>query len=164
MCPFRDKAKRSLIDSVRKVSPGSYYFALYNRSSRLISGKAGERDRLFAEFLRRNDGKTCLQIGVKESVGRKYGPNWVSVDKYDNRSFIDRHDDIEQLEFDDETFDAAVCWSVLEHVPHPEQAVGELHRVLKPGGKFRCSYLSFIRTTRVLMTIGGSRRTGSGFG
>ena len=50
MCPFRDKAKRSLIDSVRKVSPGSYYVGLYNLSSKLISAKAGERDRLFKEF------------------------------------------------------------------------------------------------------------------
>jgi ubiquinone/menaquinone biosynthesis C-methylase UbiE len=46
---------------------------------------------------------------------------------------IDRHDDIEALKFNDESFNAAVCWSVLEHVPHPQVAIRELYRVLKPG-------------------------------
>ena len=72
---------------------------------------------------------------MKDEIGHEFGSNWVSIDKYDDRDFIDRHDDVENLEFPDATFDAAVCWSVLEHVPHPDRAVAELYRVLKPGGE-----------------------------
>lgn len=34
------------------------------------------------------------------------------------------------------TFDYAISNSVLEHIPHLEPVIAELHRVLKPGGKF----------------------------
>jgi len=40
----------------------------------------------------------------------------------------------EALEFGDETFDAAYSFGVLHHTPDIGSAVGELHRVLKPGG------------------------------
>jgi ubiquinone/menaquinone biosynthesis C-methylase UbiE len=44
--------------------------------------------------------------------------------------------DLTHLSFDDETFDAISCISVLEHIPAPadQQALRELLRVLKPGG------------------------------
>ncbi len=42
--------------------------------------------------------------------------------------------DIRQLPFDDAFFDCVICSEVLEHIPHHEQAVGELVRVLKPEG------------------------------
>ena len=40
----------------------------------------------------------------------------------------------EQLPFRTSAFDATLMISVLGEVPHPEAAVGELARVLKPGG------------------------------
>lgn len=36
---------------------------------------------------------------------------------------------------DDDHFDRVICNQVLEHVPEPEKAIAELHRVLKPGGR-----------------------------
>lgn len=42
--------------------------------------------------------------------------------------------DICALPFPDNSFDAAYCNAVLAHLQHPEQAVRELYRVLKPGG------------------------------
>lgn len=41
------------------------------------------------------------------------------------------------LAYDDASFDAVVCVSTLEHLHGPElrSAIGELHRVLKPGGR-----------------------------
>ena len=41
---------------------------------------------------------------------------------------------IEAVPAEAESFDSIVCTQVLEHVPHPVQAIKELHRVLKPGG------------------------------
>lgn len=42
--------------------------------------------------------------------------------------------DAESLEFDDGRFDAVVSRLVLWTLPHPEKAIGEWRRVLKPGG------------------------------
>lgn len=39
-----------------------------------------------------------------------------------------------RIPFDEETFDAVVSSSVLEHVKNLPEAVAEMHRVLKPGG------------------------------
>jgi len=42
---------------------------------------------------------------------------------------------IMDIEFDDETFDEALCIDVLEHVPDDNKAVCEVSRVLKEGGR-----------------------------
>lgn len=122
---------------LRMLSPLLFYLIKYKRAAnhiRTISSDA-QYEKIFAEFLQDCEGKKCLQIGVKDNVGRKYGPNWVSVDKYDMRDFIDFHYDIHDMPFEDGSFDAVVCISILEHVPYPLKAIGELKRVLKPGGK-----------------------------
>lgn len=36
--------------------------------------------------------------------------------------------------YSDGFFDLVVCFSVMEHLPEPQIALGEMHRVLKPGG------------------------------
>jgi len=36
---------------------------------------------------------------------------------------------------DDQSFDYAMCMEVLEHLMHPAQAIREIHRLLKPGGR-----------------------------
>lgn len=43
--------------------------------------------------------------------------------------------DIHQLPFEDNSKEAIICLAVLEHVENPIQAMNEMHRVLKPGGK-----------------------------
>ena len=42
--------------------------------------------------------------------------------------------DIEAMPFEDGSFATVVCTEVLEHVPYPETALKEIHRVLSPGG------------------------------
>ena len=42
--------------------------------------------------------------------------------------------DAERLEFTDGSFDAVHSFGVLHHTPRIEQAIAEIHRVLKPGG------------------------------
>ncbi len=39
------------------------------------------------------------------------------------------------LEFPDNTFDLVYASNLLHHIPNPEMALKEMHRVLKPGGK-----------------------------
>lgn len=42
--------------------------------------------------------------------------------------------DVEEMPFADASFNTVLCTEVLEHVPHPEAALREVRRVLKPGG------------------------------
>lgn len=42
--------------------------------------------------------------------------------------------DVQEMPFDDNTFDAVICNHVLEHVPDDRKAMREILRVLKPGG------------------------------
>lgn len=42
--------------------------------------------------------------------------------------------DAQGLPFVDESFDMITCLEVIEHLVFPEQALSEMHRVLKPGG------------------------------
>ncbi len=43
--------------------------------------------------------------------------------------------DAQQLELEDDVFDAVICRLGLMLLPHPARALSEIHRVLKPGGK-----------------------------
>jgi SAM-dependent methyltransferase len=43
--------------------------------------------------------------------------------------------DAYHLPFCDEAFDGIICTEVLEHLAHPHVAIGEMQRVLRPGGK-----------------------------
>lgn len=42
--------------------------------------------------------------------------------------------DLQALPFADDSLDLVICNHVLEHVLHPEQALSEIHRCLRPGG------------------------------
>lgn len=125
---------KSLFHWLGKYSPTLYYLLQYHRAIRKLGDQAKERNRLFHTLITESAKKKCLQIGVKEIRGAKFGLNWVSVDRYDTRNFIDFHYDIHDLKFENDSFDVAVCNSILEHIAHPEVAIKELFRVLKPGG------------------------------
>lgn len=44
--------------------------------------------------------------------------------------------DAEVLPFDDAFFDVVYSWGVIHHSAEPQQIIGEIQRVLKPGGSF----------------------------
>jgi SAM-dependent methyltransferase len=76
--------------------------------------------------------KHKLQIGVR---GQKIAPDWFALDLYDKSDLIDYNYDVQDLPFEDGRFDCIVCNAILEHVPEPELALFEMHRVLRPGGQ-----------------------------
>lgn len=51
--------------------------------------------------------------------------------------------DVMHMQLQDASYDAIVCFAVLEHVPRPWDAMKEMFRVLKPGGKLFL-YLPFL--------------------
>lgn len=42
--------------------------------------------------------------------------------------------ELQEARLPDEAFDAVTCWHVVEHVPDPRRLLGEMHRLLAPGG------------------------------
>jgi ubiquinone/menaquinone biosynthesis C-methylase UbiE len=44
--------------------------------------------------------------------------------------------DAESLPYPDNSFDIVYSWGVIHHSEHPQRIVDEIHRVLRPGGKF----------------------------
>jgi len=58
----------------------------------------------------------------------------VAKSRYPTLSF--READAESIPFDDESFDAVVSSFVVHHLARPETVFREVHRVLKPGGRF----------------------------
>jgi len=55
----------------------------------------------------------------------------------DNPNVADRvRGDVQRLPFADASFDAVLSSHVMEHLPRPDEALTEVARVLKPGGRF----------------------------
>lgn len=118
--------------TIRRALPTPLFYILYRRAARCLGDASRARQKFFRQLIDESMGLACLQIGVR---GAKLAPHWVSVDLYDESDLIDFHYDIHDLRFPDESYDVVVCNAVLEHVASPEQAIGELRRVLRPGGR-----------------------------
>lgn len=80
-------------------------------------------------------------VGDKgEVVGTDLSDNMVAAIKataamrnLNNTSFSQM--DAEDLKFEDESFDVALCALGLMYAPHPLKAIEEMHRVLRPGAR-----------------------------
>ena len=121
---------------LKKYFPKLYFARRYWRHYESATAKLGnrhdERERLFDDMVARSAGRPAMQVGTQ---GEKYAPHWVSVDLYDTSPQIDHNYDVMDLPFEDESFDFVACKAILEHVPYPEKAIAEMHRVLTPGGE-----------------------------
>lgn len=105
------------------------------RSSR----EESTRFRRAAALARVPAGARVLDIGAREGGLRKYLPEDVKYQGIDitpefaSESVLTR-DISEGIPFPDQSYDAVFCIEVLEHVPNPFAAFGEINRVLRDGG------------------------------
>jgi SAM-dependent methyltransferase len=60
-----------------------------------------------------------------------FGPGHRSGEQVDGV----RHEDLQQLSFANDSFDLVLSGDVFEHVPEPYVAHGEIHRILRHGGR-----------------------------
>lgn len=66
-----------------------------------------------------------------------YDPKVASGKNHPNREW--RNENLEALSFEHEIFDIFVTQDVFEHIFHPDQAIAQIARVLKPGGIHACT-------------------------
>ena len=73
-------------------------------------------------------------------TGADFSPEMLRMAKEFHPEIEFRVADAEALPFEAATFDAVVMSFLLGHLAHPERAIAEAHRVLKPGGRFAFSW------------------------
>ncbi len=98
-------------------------------------------DQKFQKLLEIGYGSGILLKTLRPFAQELYG-----IDLHDKSDLVERslakegvrahlsQDNILQMKFSDQFFDALLCFSVLEHLTETEQAFSEIVRVLKPGG------------------------------
>ena len=92
------------------------------------------RTTLIAE--RVTESWTALDRLISDLTGFEYlGPEYRPGDAVDVGGIAVRHDDLEQLSFESESFDLFITQDVFEHVIDLDRALTESARVLRPGGR-----------------------------
>jgi ubiquinone/menaquinone biosynthesis C-methylase UbiE len=97
----------------------------------LVIADLGAGEGTFSQLLARR-AKRVIAIDNSEKMV-EYGAELARKHGVDNLEY--RKGDIEQVPIRTGTVDLAFFSQALHHAQHPQQAVGEAHRILKPGGR-----------------------------
>lgn len=121
--PLQDRLNARLLDRILKqVQPAP--------DARFLDAGCGVGYHTLAIARR---GYRCVGVDISETILRQAEDNALRAGLQERVSF--RADNLEDLSFTDGSFDVVHCRGVLMHVPEWESALGQLCRVLKPGGK-----------------------------
>lgn len=114
--------------------------------NKAIIPKIGERVEFASRFI--TEGDTLLDVGCGEGIIQYFirgkVKNLYGIDnskhelkKAKRRGFITQqiNFDEDKFPFKDNFFDVVTCLDVIEHVKDPTLLLGEIHRILKHGGK-----------------------------
>ena len=77
----------------------------------------------------------ALSRGAR-AVGVDFAPAMVEAARGRYPAALFKQGDAEVLDFDTGVFDAVICAFGVNHLQHPEKAIAEAFRVLRPGGKY----------------------------
>lgn len=128
---------------ILEIGPGqglerAHYLGLYNTVESLDIDMAvvGIQPKQLREMWRTNGpGRVIKSVGRELLVGRRMRRRWVQTVGGDKFVFPIRHQgDVADWSFDGSPFDAAVSWSVFEHVRDPRESVLSMLRAIRPGG------------------------------
>ncbi len=124
-----------------KIAPTSRELAEFYsaRSAWRSRGEERMRFRKAATLAKVPPGATVLDIGARDGGLRRHLPNGMKYQGIDiapefARSDVLIHDISKGIPFPDGSYDFVFCIEILEHVPNPFGTLGEIHRVLRPGG------------------------------
>lgn len=76
--------------------------------------------------------RALLDLG-HEAHGVEIAPEAASG--ADPRAQIRIAPQLAKASYEENSFDAVIMWHVLEHLPHPDEALAEIRRILRPGGR-----------------------------
>jgi SAM-dependent methyltransferase len=106
---------------------------------RVLDLGCGEGRHLHAMYSRAKVHAVGVDLGFEDVVNTRIGFEFYP-DPFDGpKRYSLAVGNALTLPFSDETFDVVVCSEVLEHIPDYQQAVNEITRILKPGGKLAVS-------------------------
>lgn len=113
---------------------------------RLWAELAGMVGQLHGEVLDAGCGQGDYTVRLRALPGvtrvtpmdlREYDDSCFAPREYFERQ-VSREDfvqgDVQALPFEDASFDGVLCWRVAQYLEHPERALAEFARVLRPGG------------------------------
>jgi demethylmenaquinone methyltransferase/2-methoxy-6-polyprenyl-1,4-benzoquinol methylase len=106
------------------------------KGSRVLDVCGGTADLSIMAARRIGDGGQCVVYDINHAMLRAGQPK-ISALPWGARIQLVQGD-AEKITFPDNTFDAAMVGFGIRNVTHMEQGFREMHRVLKPGGKFMC--------------------------
>lgn len=123
----------------QRPAPADLHEFYTARASWRSPGEERMRFRKAARLARVPAGAAVLDIGARDGGLRRFLPEGVKYQGIDIAPEFAGADvlirDVSQgIPFPDGSYDFVFCIEVLEHVPNPFGTLGEIHRVLKPGG------------------------------
>lgn len=141
-CPFCQKSFSKMLPSGVKIKVLEKYKVIggrYRNNSLCPACSSNERSRLIYLYINEKNllkrGDRVLHIAPEKNL--KNYLNNLDIDYIAGdlqAGLADKIIDVRQMNFPDDYFDALLCNHVLEHVEEDLVAIGELYRVLKPGG------------------------------
>jgi len=120
---------RSLIENELLKSKHRYLFtSIYYAQEKITVPII--KNNVYGELIDIGSGNMPYRGAIEPHITR-----YDSLDLYPRPGGVSIVGDVQKMDMvNDNSYDSAICLEVLEHVPQPNEAIREIHRILRPGG------------------------------